>query len=446
MRITSLLAVGTFTIVLAAQDQLHQAAQRAYLYAYPLVLMDITREVARAAPESDFNHARQFPDHTFRQVVRPNADTLYSIGWLDLSKEPVLMQVPDTGGRYYLMQLMDAWTETISVPGKRTTGTGEGWFAIVGPETKDVKLPDKAQRIDCPTNMAWIIGRIQTNSATDYANVHKLQAGFHLMPLSRYPDGARRALNAAAGTPSPTAAAPPPIQVANMSTAEFFNRFVQLLIANPPHKDDGPMVKALADLGIRAGERVKLPSDAAFEAGVQAAKDLLAAAQSRRGEGQRGPTGWSGGTANVGRYGTNYLARAVVARIGLGANPPEDAVYLNCNRDSSGASLDASKRYKIHFDKSQLPPVDAFWSITMHDGQGYFVSNPIGRYAIGDRDRLHYNADGSLDLFIQTDKPADSSNWLPAPKAPAVMSLSFRLYWPRAEILSGKWTPPPVAR
>jgi hypothetical protein len=426
---------------------LHQAAQRAYLYAYPLVLMDATREATAPVPGSDFNHLRQFPDHAFRQIVRPNADTLYSTGWLDLSKEPVMMHVPDTHGRYYLMQLLDAWTETISGPGKRTTGTGEGWFALVGPDTKeDVKLPEHARRIDCPTNMVWVLGRIQTNSATDYANVHRLQAGFHLMPLSRYPDGVRRALGSAATRPaSATTPPPPPARVANMSTSEFFNRFAQLLTANPPHQDDGPMVKALAELGIRAGERFPATSqDPAFEAGVQTAKELLAKAETLRGEGQRGPTGWSGGTANVGRYGTNYLARAVVARIGLGANPPEDAVYLNCNRDSTGAPLDASKRYRMHFDKSRLPPVDAFWSVTMYDGQGYFVNNPIGRYAIGDRDQVRYNQDGSLDLFIQTGKPANPDNWLPAAKPPAPIVLSFRLYWPREEILKGKWNPPPV--
>ena len=398
--------------------------------------MDATRQAAVDAPgleSNGFTHARAFPDDKFRHVVRPNADTLYSTVWLDLSKEPMLMRVPDTAGRYYLMQLMDAWTETISVPGKRTTGTGEGWFAIVGPGWTG-KLPANATRINCPTNMAWIIGRTQTNRASDYKNVHAIQAGYRIMPLSRYPDGAAKSARPTAAEAKAEARRPPPIVVESMSNAGFFARFAELLKSNPPHKADDPSLVKRAQGGV---------ANAEFEAGVEQAKQLLASAETRRAAAANlGPTGWTKGSAFVGRYGTNYLARAFVARVGLGANPPEDAVYLNCNLDSKGAALDGAHRYKIHFDKSQLPPVNAFWSITMYDLSGYFTPNPIGRYAIGDRDTLKYNDDGSLDLFIQSSAPEDSRNWLPSPKDR--FNLSFRLYWPLDEILNGSWMPPAV--
>ena len=421
-----MLHAALFLTLLQAQEINGKAAgQQAYLYAYPLVLMDATRQAAAGAPQANgFTHARAFPDDKFRQVIRPNADTLYSNVWLDLSKEPMLMHLPDTQGRYYLMQLMDAWTETVDVPGKRTTGTGEGWFAIVGPGWTG-KLPTGATRIDCPTNMAWIIGRTQTNSAADYANVHKLQAGYRIMPLSRYPDGVASAAPNATAAPA-ARRAPPPVVVANMTTAEFFAKFNELLKDNRPHKGDPPIV---------------IQNTPEFAAGVEQAEQLLARAASRRAA-DLSPTNWSKPGAAVGRYGQNFLARAFVARVGLGANPPEDAVYLNCNLDAQKATLTGASEYRIHFDKAQLPPVNAFWSITVYDDAGYFTANPIGRYAIGDRDALKYNADGSLDLNLQSAAPSDTANWLPVPKDQ--FNLSFRLYWPRAEILKGLWTAPAV--
>jgi hypothetical protein len=165
--------------------EIRDIAQRAYVYAYPLVLIEATRY---SIPVNRFIHVPQFPTAEFRQIVRPNADTLYSTAWLDLSEEPILIYVPDSGGRFYLLQFMDAWTETFADPGKRTTGTGEGWFAIVGPNWTG-KLPDHVTRYDAPTNIVWLLGRTQTNGAADYGNVHAFQRGMRIMPLSAYPDG-----------------------------------------------------------------------------------------------------------------------------------------------------------------------------------------------------------------------------------------------------------------
>lgn len=449
-----LLVLGAPALPATSPQEVRAIAERAYTFAYPMVLMEFTRRNALERPSvlglsetNRFTHAPQFPDHRFHQVIRPNADTLYSSSWLDLSKEPVLLHISGTHDRYFLMQFLDAWTETFASPGKRTTGTGDSWFAIVGPGWKGT-LPARAQRIDSPTNMAWLIGRTQTNNAGDYANVHAIQRGYMLMPLSLYPDGPRASRPAAAAPPA-TPFVPPPVQVQQLSPVEFFRIFADLLARNPPHPDDQPMLQQLARIGILPGK--PFDSDAlgaeglkALEEGARSMSNRLAAFDGRAG--QPNKTGWTGFGMKVGRYGTDYTARAFVARIGLGALPPEDAVYVNCHQDSEAHPLDGAHRYRIHFDKGQTPPVRAFWSVTMYGDDGYFVKNPINRFAIGDRDPLQFNPDGSLDLYLQHDAPggAKDANWLPAPEA--AFNLSLRMYWPQDEVLNGQWIPPAVVR
>jgi hypothetical protein len=427
-------------------------AEKAYTFAYPLVLMELTRrnameyQVQGSAEMNRFTHVRQFPDDRFHQVIRPNADTLYSSAWLDLLREPVLLHVQDTHGRYYLMQLMDAWTETVSVSGKRTNGTGEGWFAIVGPAWQGT-LPPRVQRIDCPTNTAWLLGRTQTNGVADYPVVHALQDGYTLMPLSRYPDGPAPSKQAAK-RPDMTGFVRPPEQVQRLSPVAFFTLFAELLVQNPPHAGDEPMMAELRKIGITPG---KFDPSPLGPEGRKAIGDGVAAVTARLNSldgrsGKPGPTGWTGGSKLVGRYGTSYAVRASVARNGLGANPPEDATYLHCHQDDAGQPLDGSRSYRIHFAKNEIPPVKAFWSVTVYDEQGYFTANAIHRFAIGDRDALKFNADGSLDIYIQHESPGSGkeSNWLPAPAS--IFNLSLRLYWPADDILEGRWTPPIVTR
>ncbi|HEY2463817.1 MAG TPA: DUF1254 domain-containing protein [Steroidobacteraceae bacterium] len=436
--------------------EIRDMAASAYTFAYPLVLMDVTRRTdmerrsqAALPGTNQFVHARAFPDDRTRIVIRPNADTLYSTAWLDLSQEPILLHVPDTHGRYYVMQLLDAWTETFGMPGKRTGGTGARWFGIVGPDWKGI-LPPHVEKITSPTNTVWLLGRTQVNGIADYDEVHAIQAGFALMPLSRYPDGPLPPPPpGTASRPGSNRNEPPPMQVQRLSAREFFQTVATLLKTTPSHAQDAPLLKQLARLRILPGkafdpESLGVEGQKAFEQGVKTAKDRLAAPETQSGVGEK-VNGWSSGFGTAtGRYGINYEARAAVARLGLGALPPEEATYLSCRQTDAGQSLSGEQVYRLHFPAAELPPVHAFWSLTLYGEDGYFVGNAIHRFAIGDRDALKYNSDGSLDLFVQRDPPgADrDSNWLPAPNGK--FNLSLRLYWPGEDVVRGRWKPPPV--
>ena len=439
--------------------EIRAIAASAYTFAYPLVLMDVTRrtDLERRAQAglpgaNHFVHAQAFPDDHSRIVIRPNADTLYSTAWLDLSHEPILLHVPDTHSRYYVMQLLDAWTETFDLPGKRTRGTAARWFGIVGPGWKG-SLPPDVEKIDAPTDLVWLLGRTQVNGVADYGEVHAIQKGFALVPLSQYPNG-----SPVSRTPAPPAPGsspginrnePPPMQVQRMTAREFFQTVATLLERNPPHPQDAPLIKQLARVGILPGKIFNLESlgvegQKAFEQGANTAADTLATLGSRGGVGEK-VNGWSSGFgAATGRYGIHYDARAAVARLGLGALPPEEATYFSCCQNDAAHSLSGEHAYTLHFSAAELPPVHAFWSLTLYGEDGYFVANAIHRFAIGDRDALKFNSDGSLDLFVQHDAPgADrDSNWLPAPNGN--FNLSLRLYWPGEDVVRGRWKPPPV--
>jgi hypothetical protein len=431
-----------------------QIGIEAYLYGYPIVLMDVTRQVATAVPKADekrapvnqFHHSKAFPDHSFTAVVSPNADTLYSTAWLDLLREPIILSVPDTGKRYYLIQMLDAWTNVFAAPGTRTTGNGKGDFAVVGPAWTG-QLPKGVKEIKSPTNMVWIIGRTQTNGKDDYPAVHAIQRQYKVTPLGTWgkeyqpPDN----VPVAPGVDTKTS---PAEQVAKMDTATFLGRLAALMKDNPPAPADAEIIKKLAAISLLPGKDFDFktldPAVAkALERGVAGVRMQMAAA----GKEPKGKlvNGWMI-FRDLGRYGNNYLYRAAVAWVALGANLPEDAIYMRTTVDADGQPLTGKNRYVLHFPKGQTPPVNAFWSVTMYNSRQAFVENPIGRYASGDRDKLKFNADGSLDLYIQPASPGkeQEANWLPAPIDD--FNLMLRLFWPKKEVLDGTWPPPAVKR
>lgn len=437
----------------------YEAFVEAYIYGYPLVSMEMTRRVMtnvaepgpQRAPMGGFANMRQYPDAAFRDFTTPNADTLYSFAWLDLSREPYVLSMPDMGGRYHLMPMLSGWTEVFASPGTRTTGNAAKAFAITGPGFTGV-LPAGLTQIKAPTNMVWILGRTYCDGTPeDYAAVRALQDRYALVPLSAY--GRPHTPQRGAVDPGIDMKTAVREQVNAMRAEDFFTLLGRLMAANPPAGNDAPMLAKLARLGIGPGSE---SGSGAFDTGRldPALREKLATLPQdayRRilAYGNRGDAlvnGWLVRT-NLGRFGTDYMLRAMTTALGIGANLAEDAVYPTYV--GAGQKLQGANDYVLRFEKGQLPPVDGFWSLTMYTKQYYFVDNPLKRYTISQRDRLITNADGSVDIYLQKDSPGKDkeANWLPAPEGQ--MNPVLRLYWPKTappSVLDGSWSPPAVVR
>jgi len=436
------------------KDEAHAIGVDAYLYFYPLITMDVTRKQLTnqeptpggiGGPMNRFANVGAFPTADMRVVVRPNFDTLYSSGWLDLTKEPMVVSVPDTGGRYYLLPMLDMWTDVFASPGWRTTGTGAGNFLVTPPGWSGT-VPADFIRIDAPTPHVWIIGRTKTDGPADYDAVHKVQDGYKITPLSQW--GKAPVPVEVKIDPSVDMKTAPKIQVDTMPAHEYFAYAAELLQLQPPHITDQPIIARLKRIGFEVGKSFdvdKLDPDvqAALASAPQDAQALMAWKIPTL---ARVANGWSMNTDTMGVYGNYYLKRAIVTQLGLGANLPEDAIYPLNLADETGKPLDGANAYTIHFEKGATPPVNAFWSITLYDPKGFQVANPLNRFAVSSWMPFATNPDGSLDLYFQNESPGTGkeANWLPAPKGP--FNLTMRLYAPKSEALTGKWNPPPVIK
>jgi len=429
-------------------------AEEAYIYGYPLVTMEMTRRVmtnvtevkGTRGPMGHLIRLRAYPTADFKDVTAPNADTLYTTAWIDVAKEPWILSLPDSHDRYYLFPMLDGWTDVFQVPGKRTTGTGPQKYAITGPDWKGT-LPDGVKEYKSPTSLVWILGRIYcTGTPEDYAAVHKMQDEVSIVPLSSY---------GKSYTPSPGKVDPKidmktsvRDQVNAFDTAAYFNLLTTLMKDNPPAEADAPMVAKMARLGITPGEPFAFDK---LDPTVQAAlKDVprqsfetIMGHFKAAGE---NVNGWIF-TTKTGLYGTDYLQRALITAIGLGANRPQDAVYPTTQANEEGKPYEGTNKYVMHFDKGELPPVDGFWSLTMYNAEYFFVDNSLNRYTLSARNELKKNADGSVDLYLQNENPGleKESNWLPTPKGSFIPML--RLYWPKESppsIIDGTWKIPAI--
>lgn len=430
----------------AKSEQIVLGAE-AYIFGYPLVIMDVTRVNAAQTlgPENQLRRVRQFPEASFREVVRPNVDTLYTTGFIDMALGPWVFEMAANDQRYEVMPFMDAWTNVFAALGTRTHGTSGGRFLLVGPGWQGT-TPDGMTLLRSPTQMVWLIGRTQTNGVADYPLVHRLQDGITLRSLAGWRTGKQAADLIPAWQPAPFRPRPPMDQMHDMRTDMFFTRLALLMAHNPPSTADGPMMVKLSRLGIKPGRPPEWGILDRWSVGLgRWIADWTVAKELKKPRDL--VNGWSSPPAILGNYGTYYNTRAVVAMVGLGANLPADATYPNTRVDANGKVLDGRHRYRLHFKAGTLPPVHAFWSVTAYGADDFLIDNPLHRHALGDRDPLVYNPDGSLDLAIQADPPQDGprSNWLPV-QAGQPFLLNARLYWPAPAALGGRWNMPAVER
>lgn len=436
-------------------------AMEAYVYGYSLMTSEVTRvqmsNVDKAeglhAPAGRFAHVKRYPPAEYRGISAPNADTLYSVAWLDLGAEPMVFSHPDMGDRFFLFPMYSLWMPVVDSPGRRTAGGGARTYLIAGPDWQG-NVPAGMTEIRSPTRHLVILGRTYADGTeTDYAKVHALQAQYRLAPLSAF------------GKPQAPAAAPvdtnpgysmtdkPQTVILDMGTKGYFDRLAAMMCKDArPAPEDAPILARMARIGIvpcRPFDIDRLDPQAR-EALTDLPQAALAEIEANKSVMGQQVAGWTI-SKGLGRYGTDYMKRAVVAAFGWPANLEQDAVYPYAVADSEGRPLSGSHRYTITFAKGQLPPVDGFWSLTMYqvDRGWWFVGNALNRFTISQRDALAYNPDGSVTLYLQSKSPGPDkeANWLPAPAGAFIPML--RMFRPKAEapsILDGSWSPPEILR
>ncbi|MGL6074844.1 MAG: DUF1254 domain-containing protein [Fimbriiglobus sp.] len=419
---------------------------QAYVFGLPLAeterlsrLMTLTY-----APTNVFAHNTDLATSDDTDVVAPNNDTVYSTAWLDLSQGPMVLEVPDTDGRYYVMAMYDAYTNNFANPGSRTTGTEAGQFAIVGPNWVG-ELPAGMRRIDSPTNDVWLIGRTLVDGPADLPNVAAIQEGYRLTPFAIY------------GQPYTPPTLPRLTPATTLEVARsrlpaeglaFFQQMGRQLKENPHDLAAEPLVDSFETIGLSVENGFQpdsLPAEtlAGMVAGVELGDQLVREIVARGAE--SAVDGWLLDTG-VGRYSEDwfgYAKRAAVTLSGIGALAADEALYARALTSASGSPLDGRSAYTITFPAGETPPVGAFWSVTLYDQNFLLVDNPLDRYSLGSQDAgLRYADDGSLTLIVSATSPgADlEPNWLPAPEGP--FNLIMRLYNPAEEIVTGEYQLP----
>lgn len=452
----SLIYINSIVFAASANQQtFYQAALNSYLYAYPLVIMNVTKQVMTNVPNAttsgrspinQFSHAETLVVPSVRDVVRPSCDTLYSTAWLDLSQEPLILSIPDTDGRYYLLPLLDAWTEVVASPGKRTLGTTAKNYILLGPDHWNHEIPGGLEVIRIPTNLVWINGRTLVNDIDDLDNARRIQRKYKITPFSSWGKEYTPPVDLPVD-PNIDMKTVPYEQLDKMTVEEFFTMFTTILKKNPPHFVDTTILDDLKVIGIIPGQNFDIShyTKAELRELSKAVSTGLRKIKTYPFKETDVDNGWLI-TSDAGKYSTDYLARAAMSYYGIGANIPEDSLYPAAFTDEQRVILNGTNRYILHFRKFQIPPVKGFWSVTLYGQDGYLVANKLNRYRLGDRDQLQFNYDGSLDIYVQHESPGidKESNWLPAPLDE--FNLLMRLYWPEQKILKGFWHPPEIKK
>ncbi len=424
-----------------AETDLRGLAEEAAIWGFPLVFFGLYLDAAAAGGVAfnRFYMASRIADARSR-AVGPNIDTLNGRAWLDLDHGPQVIAVPDTADRYYTVQLQDMYMNSFAYIGRRTTGTGAGAFAITPPGWSGT-LPAGVTAIPAPTSKVLAFVRTLVTSPEDLPNARAINEAMSLGPLVSWPAGqapspvADGALDAF--QPASRAKGLLPHQEVAQMGAGYFGRLASLLKQFPPSPRDAAQAALFAPLGL-GGPRDPAMTDAvlaeAVEAGIARAVHSV----------QSWPeNGWLR-RRNVEGVPSDPLIRAADNVYGPGTQVAEESVFWNLRQGPDGEVLSGDKQYRMRFGPGELPPVDAFWSLTLYDGSYFLFGNRLDRYGISDRtEGLRFEADGSLEIRVQASEPkSPSANWLPAPDGP--FQLVFRTYQPREAVLKGTYKLPPL--
>ena len=424
-----------------ADENVWECLEDAYVYAFPLVLMDATRIFATntekvitgKAPVNQLMHGAALADAQFRSVVTPNVDTIYSQVWYDLSEEPMVYELPETD-RFCKVQVLDGWTNTAAVLDKA------GAYAITL-STWEGELPDGVTRIDVPTSMAWSITRTVLSGEEDLPNVRAIQEKMKLMPLSNYISG--DTYEPPKGSYSEENNYVPVDKVLSMDPVTFFNKANELMVKNSPAAADGEMLERIA--AVNVGPGVEFDTSVLTGDAAENWKTMLTEIRPKLvKEGQKFSKKlgqWNYFGEPIGDFHTEYAYRALVALAGLGANTVEVALYPKTEQDADGNALTGEKSYLLHFESCPQVLEGGFWSVTAYGDNDFLIDNPIDRYCINDRSGLKANDDGSIDVILSKDAPEDTTNWLPT--GDGGFHLYMRIYTPDMNTLE-TWTAPVI--
>jgi hypothetical protein len=439
-----------------------QIAEDAYVYGYSLITTEVTHiqmsNVPKVeeftGPAGQFINVPRYPPADYRGVSAPNADTLYSVVWLDLS-EPQVFSHPDMGDRFYLFEVVDLWmSDSESSPSKRTADGKAANYLFTGPGWKG-DVPAEMKHIPSATRYMVILGRTYADGTeADYKAVNALQAQYKITPLSAWGKPYTPVTPPVNPNPGFSMTDKPQTVILDMGTEGYFNLMAKLMGGDaPPAATDAPMLASMAKIGVVPGQPFEVSKlDPAVQAVLkdipQTALKKIEANKDSLGE---VINGWVV-SKGLGTYGpSDYLKRATVAAFGWPANQERDAVYPYTEVDSAGQKLTGANKYTLTFAKGETPPAKGFWSITMYmiDKGWWFVPNPLNKFTVSLRNNPKFNTDGSLTLYFQNDSPGTDkeANWLPAPKGEFLPMI--RMYWPNEtspSILNGSWKPPAVVK
>jgi len=432
-------------------------ARSVYVWAWPMVNVYNRRigfanlkepgrlgGVLPAAPPNRLSMLNNYVEPSEREVACPNQDVVYGGGPLALDVEPVVVQVPDFGDRFWVYQIVDVRTDSFVDLGKMY-GTKPGFYLLVGPDWHGTVPAGITKVFRANSNTGFAIPRVfMDDTDADRAAVQPLVSQIDMYPLSQF-DGKMKQTD---WSKAPSLPAPPPEPSGGESPkvipAKFFDELAAIL------KDAQPLpgeqaIYAQAEALLAAAKADPAIRAAIDDEAAKAEQAVITPLLQFHNFGIPLPHEWST-VRNGAMFGTDYYTRTAVARSNIFVNKPNEATYFYQDLDDAGTRLNGSKRYTVTFAEGE-PPVKGFWSLTLYDAQHFFVPNQIKRFSLGTKNKdLKLNADGSLTLYIQADEPTDANqraNWLPSPKGKD-FSLYIRTYWPDTSVLNGQWTPPPV--